>query len=392
MAPSSELLPPHSGTAGPDGRGLRITEVETFFLRHRIARGIGPSTLLYPYRTALLVKITGEGGLVGWGETAEVGGTRGIIEQHLKPLLLGQDALAYRTLWRRLWGPNFGDGRAMGAVEIALQDLRGKALGLSVADMYGGRMREQVTAYAAAMNYTEGVDPEDQHPAEAAELVRRGFRAMKLRTGRFGPRRDLRVAAAVREAVGPDIRLMADGNGAFTLPIAVQFGRELAQLGFHWFEEPLPQGMHYAGYDVLRGSLALALAGGEAVDSRAAARDHLVRRSFDIFQPDATLCGGIGEVLFLADLARLWSIQCIPHCWGGAIAIAATLQALSLLPDETWGFSTEGPMLELDTYENPFREEILTTPFVLESGSLRVPTGPGLGIEVQEDVVRHYAV
>jgi D-galactarolactone cycloisomerase len=370
---------------------LPITRVETFVLRHRLPRAIGPSTAQYCFRETLLVRIEA-GDLVGWGETAYLGGVRGIIENHLRSLLIGADVLEHRRLWRSLWGPNFGNGLAVGGVDLALHDLRGKALGLSVAELYGGRLRDRVVPYACAMNYTEGIDPEEQYPAEAAALVRQGFRALKMRTGRFEPHRDLAVLARVREAVGPDVRLLTDGNGAFTLPQAIQFGRELERLGFYCFEEPLPQGLGYSGYDVLTRSLDIAIAGGEALDSRAAAREHLVRRSFDIIQPDVTLCGGIGEVLFIAEMARLFSIQCIPHCWAGAIAIVATLQVLSLLPPDNWGFSSDAPMLELDTYENPFRDELLIRPFTVDAGELAVPTGPGLGIEVNEEVVRHYSV
>src|SRR5258707_6095026 len=145
------------------------------------------------------------------------------------------------------------------------------------------------------MNYTEGVRPEDQFPAEAEALVKRGFRGMKIRTGRFEPRRDLAVLAKIRETVGPEIRLLTDGNGAFTLPQAVKFGKELEKLDFYWFEEPLPQGTNYAGYDVLCQSLDICLAGGEGLDSRITARDHIVKRSFDMIQPDVLLCGGISE-------------------------------------------------------------------------------------------------
>src|SRR5262249_49761705 len=152
-------------------------------------------------------------------------------------------------------------------------DLRGKALGQSVAGLYGGRVRNSVLAYAAAMNYTEGVRPEEQFPAEAAALVKRGFQALKTRTGRLENRRDLAILAKIREAVGRAVRLLTDGNGAFTLPQAVKFGKELENLDFYCFEEPLPQGQNYAGYDVLTGSLDIAISGGEALDSRASARD-----------------------------------------------------------------------------------------------------------------------
>jgi D-galactarolactone cycloisomerase len=378
-------------TARPSG--LTITNVETFPLKHKMQRAMGVSTALSDVRPCLLVKISTDSGLVGWGETIDVGGTRAVIETKHKPLLLGKNPLEHRKLWRALWGPNFGDGRAVGGVDIALHDLRGKALGQSVAEMYGGRLRDKVLAYASAMNYTDGVRPEDQFPPEAAELVRRGYRALKTRSGRFDLKRELAVVTKIREAVGPEVRLLTDGNGAFTLPAAVKFGKELEKLDFYCFEEPLPQGLNYAGYDVLANTLDICVAGGEGLDSRISARDHIVKRSFDMIQPDVVLCGGIGEVLFIAEMARLWSVQCVPHCWSGLIGIAATLQVLSLLPDATFGFSSEQPLLEHDLLENPVREELSPRPFQIDAqGFVAVPQGPGLGIEVNEEVVRKYLV
>jgi D-galactarolactone cycloisomerase len=324
-------------------------------------------------------------------ETADVGGTQGIIEQHLKKVVLGKNPLEYRKVWNALWGPNFADGRAVGGMDLAIQDLRGKALGLSIADLYGGRVRDRVLGYAAAMNYVEGEDPEKRHPAEAAELARRGFRAMKIRTGRHGFRKDLAVMRKIREAVGPDVRLLTDGNGAFTLPQAVKFGRELEKLDFYCFEEPLPQAPNYAGYAELARTLDIAIAGGEVLDWRGTARDHILNRSFDIIQPDVSLCGGIGEVLFIAEMARLFRIQCLPHCWAGAIVIAASLQVISLFSPHFLGSSVgDEPMMEFDVYENPFRDEIVTRKFELKDGCFAVPTGPGLGIEIDESAVKKY--
>lgn len=370
---------------------LTITRVETFALEHRVPRAFGPSVAQSNIRDALLVKISTDSGLVGWGETADVGGTHGIIEEHLKTVLLGKNPLEHRPLWRALWGANFGDGRAVAACDMALHDLRGKALGLSVADLYGGRQRDRVMGYAAAMNYTEGIRPEDQHPPEAAALVKRGFLAMKIRTGRYGHKRDLGVMHRIREAVGPDIRLLTDGNGAFTLPQAVKFGKELEKLDFYTFEEPLPQSPNYAGYDELTRSLDIAVAGGEVLDSRATAREHIVRRSFDVIQPDVSLCGGIAEGLFICEMARLFGIEALPHCYAGALVIAATLQVNSLLPPHFQGFSGgDEPMLEFDVYENPFRDEIVVQKFELKDGCFDVPRGPGLGIDIDEDRVRKY--
>jgi D-galactarolactone cycloisomerase len=368
---------------------LKITRVKTFYLEHKLPKAIGPSTAYYNTRDALLVKITTDAGLVGWGETASLDGVRATIET-LGATLIGRNPLEHRKLWRQLWGPNFGNGLAVGALDMALQDVRGKALNLSVAELYGGRLRDRVPVYASGMNYTEGQDPTKQYPEEAKALVKRGFRAMKMRIGGLPMRRDLATVAAVREAVGPDIKLMVDGNGAYSLATAIRVGRELERLDYYFYEEPLPQ-LDYAGYEVLTSKLDIPIAGGEVLDSRGRAKEVIVRRAMRIIQPDVSLCGGIEEVLFIAGMARLWGILCTPHCWGGGVVIAATLQLLSLLPDASWARTTETPMLELDVYENPFRDKLVSKPVeVSPDGFIDVPTSPGLGIEINEDVLKQY--
>lgn len=370
---------------------MKITGVKTYLVQHKLPRKIGVSTFLYQTRDALLVKLTSDEGLTGWGETAPIGGVRSLIEDHFSKTLIGQDPRDHRRLWRTLWGPNFGNGLAVGAVDIALHDLRGKALNQSIADMYGGRLRDRVPVYASAMNYTEGLEPEQQYPQEARELLKQGFRAIKMRIGRLPPKRDIAAVAAVRDVVGPDFKLMVDANGAYTLPTAVLVGRELEKLDLFWYEEPLPEA-HYVAYDELARQLDIALAGGEGVDGRTAAHDLLSRRAVDIIQPDISLCGGIAECLFIAEIARLWGAWCVPHCWGGAITIAATAQLISLLPNATWGASADVPLLELDRIENPFRDKIIARPYELIEGMLEVPKGPGLGIEIDEEIVKKYEV
>ena len=291
-----------------------------------------------------------------------------------------------------MWGPNFGNALAVGALDMALNDLRGKALNMSVAELFGGRLRDRVPVYASAMNYLAGLEPEDHFPQEAAALVKQGYKSLKMRIGRYSVAREAKVAAAIRAAVGPNIRLIADGNAAYTMATAVQMGHELHKLGFETFEEPLPQSPKYTGYEELRRKLPLSLAAGEAVDSRASAKELIDRRAMDIIQPDISLCGGIGEALFIAEMAALSGIRCIPHCWGGDIIIAATVQLLSLLPDPHWGFTTATPMLELDQSENPWRNGLARQPIQVRGGYVNVPTKPGLGIEVDEDVVKKYAV
>lgn len=373
---------------------LKITAVKTYLLRHRLKRpfGVSVSVPLARTREVLLVKLETDQGFVGWGETAPISGARGTIEDHLAPRLIGENPLEYRRLWRTLWGANFGNGLAVGAVETALNDLRGKALNLPVAELFGGRQRERVPVYVSALEYLEGAEIEEHYPSTAAKMVARGHKAIKMRLGRYPVEREAKVAAHVRDTVGPDIQLMVDGNGGYTMGSALRMGDVLSGLGYEFFEEPLPQSPKYAGYDELRRKMPLPLAGGEAIDSRAAAKQLIDDRAVDIIQPDISLCGGIGEVLFISEMAALSGIRCIPHCWGGDILIAATIHLLSLLHEPHWGLPNNTPRLELDQTENPWRDALATERFELKDGFITVPTRPGLGIEVNEEVVKQYAV
>ena len=374
-------------------RRCTIKVVQTFLLRHELQQpfGVSVSVPLDKTRETLLVRIESNEGHIGWGETAPLPGTRAAIDE-LGLALIGQNPLQYRRLWRSLWGANFGNALAVAGLDMALNDLRGKVLNLSVAELFGGRLRDKVPAYASAMNYLEGVEPETHFPLEAATLVKQGFRALKMRLGRYPVAREAKLAAAVREVVGPDVLLMADGNAAYTMESAVRMGHVLNDLNFECFEEPLPQSPKYAAYEELRNKLPLSLAAGEAVDGRASAKELIDRRAMDIIQPDVSLCGGFAEALFIAEMAALSGIRCIPHCWGADILIAATVQLLSILPDPHWGFPTDTPLLELDQSENPWRDGLAKGAFPLQDGMVSVPTGPGLGITIDEQMVKEFSV
>ena len=383
---TSQSLPPRD----------KIANVKTFLLRHTLKKPFGVSVSV-PFdrtREALLVRIETDSGLVGWGETSPINGTRAAIDEQIGPNLIGQNPLEYRKIWRSMWGWNFGNALAVGALDMAINDVRGKMLNLPVAELFGGRLRDRVRAYASAMNYVEGQEPEDQFPEEAAALVKQGFRALKMRIGRYPVTREKKFIAAVREAVGPDVLLLADGNAAYTTESAIRMGHVLNDLGFEAFEEPLPQQTpRYPAYEELRRRLPLSLAGGEALDSRGSAQDLIQRRAFDIIQPDVSLCGGIGEALFVAELAALSGIRCYPHCWGSDIIIAATVHLVSLLPEPHGGFPTDSPLLEVDQSENPWRNGLAKGTFPIESdGTIQVPTRPGLGFDIDEAMVKEYAV
>jgi len=375
---------------------VRIASVETLHLAHELPVPTGPASVLNRERHLLLVRIATTDGVVGWGETSPLGGVVEAIRDVYAPRLVGRDPLLVGRTWRDGWLAPFESGLATGALDTALHDLRGKLLGIPVHALYGGALRDRVPVYASGLCYLEGVHPRDQWVEEATGLAERGFRAIKMRIGRFPPHHELPLIERLRDSLPDDVRLMADGNAAYTLPTAIRVGRALERIGLHWFEEPIPQitptQADYAGYDTLAAHLDIPIASGEILQSRGAFKALIDAGKADIVQPDVTICGGIGECLFVAGLARLSGLQCIPHCWGGAIAVAAAVHVLSLLPDPTGGPHAETPMLEYDMIENPMRTDLLAEPLLVRDGFVGVPRGPGLGITVDEDVLRRYQV
>jgi D-galactarolactone cycloisomerase len=314
------------------------------------------------------------------------------IRDVLTPLLVGRDPLEARRLHHQMLAATFNNGFAVGGLDLALHDVWGKALGVPVHVLYGGAERDRVEAYASLPGYFDDREPDNHWVEEACELTARGFRGMKFRIGRFAPRVELPVLAAVREAVGRGVRLMADANAAYSSALALQVAPTLRELEFDWLEEPLPQS-GYVGYPELRAKLDLPLAGGESLTTRSAAHASLQRGCFDIIQPDVSICGGITECLFIGELARLSAVRCIPHCWGGGVMLAATLQLAALLPDPSRMPGADSPLLEFDVTENPFRTELCVgTPFELRDGFVDLPTRPGLGVEIDESGLRRYAV
>ena len=370
---------------------MKITSIETIVMRHELARPAGPASVLNKARSTLLVRMETDDGLVGWGETAPLGGVRQAVEQDYAPLLLGRDPTWVQRSWRTPWLEPFESGLGLAAVDIAIHDLWGKALGVPIHQLYGGARRTRVPAYASGMVYLEGIHPRDRWIPEALDLVEQGFRAIKIRTGRYDPDVELPLLAKLREALPADVRLAVDAWGSYTLATAMRVGRELGAMGFYFYEEPLPQ-YGYRGYPELTAALDIAVSGGEMLQNRAAFRELFERRAVDIVQPDVSLCGGIAEMLFIADLAALYGIRTLPHSWNGAITEAASLQIAALLPEPTMMPGNDVPLLEHDTTENPFVSGGLRAPLVFRDGAFELPTGPGLGIEMDEAWLRAHAV
>ncbi len=250
-----------------------MVRLETFTLRHPIRPRRGPSIAWASGHEYVLVKLTDRDGVVGWGESYLV---PGIVEtlRDLAPIVLGRPAGdILRTQAEVRWAG--GGPYARSALAIALDDLRARQLGVSVATLYGGSVRDRVKLYAASGGYVEGEDPELTWPREANAVVEAGFGVMKLRIGRYPIAREKALLERLRRDLSSSLDLAADGNAGYTFGGAVRMGKILGDLGFLWFEEPLNQWGGYAAYERLAEALEITLSGGEVLMSRPAAAEFL---------------------------------------------------------------------------------------------------------------------
>ena len=353
---------------------------------------------LYKTRGSCIVEIETVDGIVGWGECYGPSAVaKAYLETQFAPRILGRDAFDVEVIWEDLYNriKDYG-GRgmatsALSGIDIALWDIIGKSCGKPIHKLIGGAYRTEVTAYATGLYFIDMNRLIEEAVEEANEFVGNGFVAVKMKIGLGSPKLDIERVAAVRKAIGDDVRLMVDANHCFTVPQAIRIGRELEKLNVEWFEEPIsPEDID--GYVEVTRSLDMAVAGGENEFTRWGFRDLVVRKAMDIIQPDVCAAGGISECRKIATLASAHGVECIPHAWGSAIGLAATLHFLAALPDQPPSFRPMPPLLELEQCENPVRDLLSVEPILQKDGKVQIPTGAGLGIEINRSVLDRYRV
>ena len=372
---------------------MKVTDFECFVVTHHLSPRTGPSIAYSSEHAYVLVRLRDDDGVVGWGETYRTPGTLDTIAAVCRAVI-DRDASLRELLREARWmgGGLAGGGFASSAVSVALEDLRARQLGISVSALYGGPMRSRVRPYAASGGYVEGEDPAITWPRELDRALEAGFTALKLRVGRDPIATEEPLLRSLREQAPPDFELMADGNAAYTLPDAVRMGRILQELGFRWYEEPMQQRGGYVGYERLTGALDIAIAGGEGSLSRTDALKLMARNAVDVIQPDPVICGGVGDAIAIADMAALFGITTVPHASNNALGIAASLQIVATLPDDTRSPAVPDPLLEWGIDDNPNRVRLLVEPVPMTDGWIDVPGGSGLGVEIDEAYLRSVAI
>ena len=373
-----------------------IKAIRTHILTAPLSQPFAYARAWYDTRTAMLVEIETDSGLVGWGECYGPARVNSAVVKEIAPWLIGEDPLRTDHLWQSVYARLRDHGQkgvviqGLSGIDIALWDIKGKHFGVPAHRLLGGPLRTEVRAYATGLYRRKSGDPGKYLAEEAASYVAEGFGAVKLKVG-FGIEEDAAMACAVRAAIGRDVALMVDANHAYDAVAAIRLGRMIEELDIGWFEEPvLPEDI--AGYRAVKAAITIPVAGGECEFTRFGFRDLLASRAIDIVQPDTCAAGGLSECKKIADMAEAFSVRYNPHVWGTGIAIAASLALLAVLPSHTpTSLAPVEPMLEFDRTEHPIRQSILVTPIEHIGGVVRVPEGPGLGIEVDRKALARFA-
>lgn len=339
------------------------------------------------------VRIESDTGLVGYGEACDsygcsyAGVLTTVVQDAFAPLLTDADlptdvaavptfADRLRVATRRRLGDQWVAVQARSAVEIALHDVVAKAAGRSVAETLG-KVRDRVPVYASSTFLEEG--PARFHADLLAPALDAGVRMAKVRTGPDW-QRDLRTLAELRALLADDVELMVDGSETYTVPTALELARRLADLGVRWFEEPVPQSAR-AGIKTLAERSPVPIAYGEHLYGREDALEALTS-GVTVLQPDASTGGGIAEAREIARLGAYYGARVVPHLCSGPVSLAANLTLAATVPAIR--------AIEYPLHLRPAWDALGSHLPELEDGALSVPAGPGLGIDLAEDVAAQH--
>ncbi|MGC9347497.1 MAG: mandelate racemase/muconate lactonizing enzyme family protein [Anaerolineae bacterium] len=376
---------------------MKITDVTTYVLQASLDdQAFGWSQRVGSSRQTAICVVDTDEGIQGYGEAFYFGGpstiVARIIDRALGPLIVDRDPLDTSVLWDKLYNWTRDQGQkgvtisALSAVDIALWDVKGKALGQPVHKLLGGAYRTRAKVYATGLYEPQDVPSiVDALIEEAIGYKDEGFRGMKLKIG-YAPLTDLRYVHAIREAIGSDIALMVDANHAYNAPEAIRLARDLEPYDVTWFEEPVPP-EDVDGYCEVRRATSIPIAGGECEYTRFGFRRLISRRAVDYLQPDLCATGGFTEMGRIVAMASAANLPVIPHVWGTNVGLSASLQAFAALPHFPDRRFPAEPWFEYDRSPNPLRDGVTEESFAMEDGYLAIPDRPGLGIALNMDFI-----
>ena len=367
-----------------------MTSIEARTIAIPLRRPLAFSTRFVERREYTLVRVRTRQGVEGIGY-CYCGNRAGrlvteFVRELFKDHVLGRDPFAVETIWSDMYRDGIllgrrGAGiRAMSAIDVALWDTMGKALGLPLHRLLGGPKTDRVPCYASGGYYWEGTDPAQYAFDECRGYVEEGFTAVKIKVGRLPLEDELRRVRAAREAIGPDVPLMMDANNAWpdaTSAIAAING--LAEVNPFWVEEPLmPDDVR--GHAEIRARTSVPIATGEIESTRWGFAALLEERAIDMLQPDATVLGGITEFRKIAGMAAARGVPLYPH-WMHHIHTSLVASIPNAVMVE---YFPDLSVLNLD--------EVLQDPIKASAGTLPLPQAPGHGIVFDQPALDRFAV
>jgi L-alanine-DL-glutamate epimerase-like enolase superfamily enzyme len=387
---------------------LRITDIDC----HVLVQPAYDTTAASSAQDDIVVEIHTDEGLVGIGETdvnpwiaracIEAPGTHN-MGLGLAEMLIGEDPLRVEELWEKLYVGSAMNGRrgavinAIGALDLALHDLRGKALGKPCHALLGGAVREHVVPYASLQPETTSFeDYRDSMVDWARRAADAGFRAVKAEVTLAGPyahnglrepwERSTEVLGAVRAAIGPEVALLVDVQYAFpNADTALAVLRDWEQFDLFFVETPLwPDDLE--GYGRLAAEQTIPIAAGEWLTTRFEHRDLIERGRIAVAQPDIGRVGGLTEARRVAQLAAEHGLRVVPHLWKTEISIAAAVHLAAV--SENCDYIE---FLPVDLSESALRRELTSHTLEMVDGVIPLPAEPGLGVELERDALERFA-
>jgi L-rhamnonate dehydratase len=374
---------------------VKITDVEAIILRQPVLDdGIADGS-----QDDLVIKISTDEGILGIGEVDSAPeAVKALVDRKsshaiagsLHDLLVGEDPRDVERLWQKLYRGLIYIGRrgialhALSGIDIALWDIAGKAAGKPVHELLGGAKREKVRAYASMLM----PDTTTETAERVAKLREDGFTAVKLGWGVLGrdADHDIALAAAAKEAAGDGVEIMIDSGLGYVADAktAIRVGRAYEEIGIFWLEEPFEPD-EYEAYAELADAVDIRVAAGEQDTTVWGFRELIERGHVDLIQPDVTRCGGITEWLRIAALAREHGVETVPHAWKSGIIKAASLQCNAVIPDALFQ--------EYCIADTPINQTLTRERLPIdEDGFLAIPTAPGIGVTLDDEVVERFRV
>jgi len=347
------------------------------------------------YRTNwVFVKVTTDEGIYGYGESTLEYREPALVAaiEQFDRILKGRDPFAIESIWHEGYRDAYFRGgpinmSALSGIEMALWDIKGKALGVPTYELLGGKVRDKVPCYANGW-FSPAKEPEE-FAEKARAAVERGFTGLKwdpfgqayLNISKAELRKALACIEAVVAAVGDQVEILVEAHGRFNIATAVRIGQALEDYDITWFEEPVPPENLEALAEVKR-RVRVPIAAGERIYSRWEYQRFFELRCADVIQPDPSHMGGIGEVKKIAAQAEANHIALCPHNPSGPVANAASLQLAACIPNFH--------LLETMAVDVPWRADICDEDIVFADGFMQIPNRPGLGIELDEEAIANH--